>query len=111
MFLIFSCTLKCKFFFYFLLYESSSPSDNIFARNYYTLDLKLFTCRFSNAKKCTNCGRALMQLDLTQLVSKFEKISLLRPMPYQEYVTAFIKAYYIPEINLECWIKDHPVSN
>ncbi|XP_011505781.1 PREDICTED: coiled-coil domain-containing protein 132 [Ceratosolen solmsi marchali] len=62
---------------------------------------------FSNAKKCSNGGRALMQLDFTQLISKFETITSLRPMPYQEYVASYIKAYYLPESGMEAWIKTH----
>ncbi|XP_020295336.1 syndetin isoform X2 [Pseudomyrmex gracilis] len=62
---------------------------------------------FSNAKKCSNGGRALMQLDFTQLRSKFEKITLLRPMPHREYVELYIKAYYLPESSFEEWIKEH----
>ncbi|XP_043272712.1 syndetin isoform X2 [Venturia canescens] len=62
---------------------------------------------FSNAKKCSNGGRGLMQLDFTQLKSKFEKIASLRPMPHSEYVELYIKAYYIPENTLEEWVKEH----
>ncbi|XP_012257416.2 syndetin [Athalia rosae] len=62
---------------------------------------------FSNAKKCSNGGRALMQLDFTQLMSKFEKMTSLRPMPHREYVEAYVKAYYLPENILEDWIKQH----
>ncbi|XP_076633373.1 vacuolar protein sorting 50 [Colletes latitarsis] len=62
---------------------------------------------FSNAKKCSNGGRALMQLDFTQLKSKFETLTSLRPMPHREYVELYIKAYYLPENSLEEWIKEH----
>ncbi|XP_018366390.1 PREDICTED: syndetin [Trachymyrmex cornetzi] len=62
---------------------------------------------FSNAKKCSNGGRALMQLDFTQLKSKFEKVTSLRPMPHREYVELYIKAYYLPENSFEEWIKEH----
>ncbi|XP_076168709.1 vacuolar protein sorting 50 [Ptiloglossa arizonensis] len=62
---------------------------------------------FSNAKKCSNGGRALMQLDFTQLKSKFETLTFLRPMPHREYVELYIKAYYLPENSLEEWIKEH----
>lgn len=62
---------------------------------------------FSCAKKCTNGGRALMQLDFIQLKSKFEKLSSLRPMPHKDYVESYIKAYYYPENPLEEWIKEH----
>ncbi|EZA61334.1 Coiled-coil domain-containing protein [Ooceraea biroi] len=62
---------------------------------------------FSSAKKCSNGGRALMQLDFTQLQSKFEKLTSLRPMPHREYVELYIKAYYLPENSFEEWIKEH----
>lgn len=65
--------------------------------------------RFSNAKKCSNGGRALMQLDFTQLKSKFETLTSLRPMPHREYVELYIKAYYLPENSLEEWIREHKV--
>lgn len=62
---------------------------------------------FSEAKKCSNGGRALMQLDFTQFLSNFEKISGLRPIPHKEYVENYVKAYYLPEPELENWIKQH----
>ncbi|XP_034949710.1 syndetin [Chelonus insularis] len=62
---------------------------------------------FSNTKKCSNGGRGLMQLDFTQLKSKFEMITNIRPMPHSEYVELYVKAYYIPENTLEEWVKEH----
>ncbi|KAB0791414.1 hypothetical protein PPYR_03214 [Photinus pyralis] len=62
---------------------------------------------FSEAKRCTNGGRALMQLDFTQFLSKFEKISSLRPVPHREYVENYVKAYYLPDSELERWIREH----
>ncbi|XP_049824964.1 syndetin isoform X2 [Aethina tumida] len=62
---------------------------------------------FSEAKKCSNGGRALMQLDFTQFLSKFEKISSLRPVPHKEYVENYVKAFYLPEVELEQWIREH----
>lgn len=50
-----------------------------------------------------------MQLDFTQLKSKFETITSLRPMSHREYVELYIKAYYLPENSLEEWIKEHKV--
>ena len=38
---------------------------------------------FSAAKRCSNEGRALMQLDYRQFVVKLEKMSEQRPVPYQ----------------------------
>ncbi|KAF7285885.1 hypothetical protein GWI33_009363 [Rhynchophorus ferrugineus] len=62
---------------------------------------------FSEARKCTNGGRALMQLDFTQFLSKFEKISSLRPVPHKEYVENYVKAFYLPDSELEKWIREH----
>ena len=62
------------------------------------------------AKKCTNEGRALMQLDFRHFVMKLERIAELKPLPYQDHVVNYVKAYYIPEAELEHWVKVHPVS-
>lgn len=51
-----------------------------------------------------------MQLDFTQFLTKFEKISGLRPVPHREYVENYVKAYYLPEMELENWIREHKVS-
>ena len=48
-----------------------------------------------------------MQLDYIQFVSKFEKISNLRPIPHRELVEAYVKAYYTQENELEIWIREH----
>lgn len=56
---------------------------------------------FSNATKCSNGGRGLMQLDYRQLFVKLEKISRLKPIPYQDYVDRYVKAYYLPRKGLE----------
>lgn len=62
---------------------------------------------FSSGKKCSNEGRALMQLDFQQFLIKLEKISELRPIPDKEYVETYVKAYYLPENTLEEWIANH----
>ncbi|XP_060086337.1 syndetin-like [Ylistrum balloti] len=62
---------------------------------------------YAGAKKCSNEGRALMQLDFQQFLSKLETIVDLRPIPEREYVEAYIKAYYLPESQMESWILDH----
>lgn len=64
---------------------------------------------FSNAKRCSNGGRALMQLDFTQLMSKLEMMSSIKPIPKREYVENYVKAYYLPEKALQDWIQNHPV--
>lgn len=51
-----------------------------------------------------------MQLDFTQFISKLEKLTTLRPIPYKDYVEVYVKAYYVPEEQLEKWIRDHTVS-
>ncbi|XP_013417386.1 syndetin-like [Lingula anatina] len=61
---------------------------------------------YASAKKCTNEGRALMQLDFQQLLMKLEKLTNIRPIPEREFVDAYIKAYYLPETQLELWIRD-----
>ncbi|XP_045530343.1 syndetin isoform X1 [Pieris brassicae] len=61
---------------------------------------------FSNASKCSNGGRGLMQLDYRQLFVKLEKISGLRPIPYQDYVDRYVKAYYLPRDELEEFVRD-----
>jgi hypothetical protein len=50
---------------------------------------------FAGARRCTNEGRALMQLDFRQFVIQAEKLSGLKPLPFQELVTVYVKAYYI----------------
>lgn len=69
----------------------------------------LYFRSYSNARKCSNGGRGLMQLDYTQLKLKFESITGLRPMPYNEFVESYVKAYYIPENTLREWIECHKV--
>lgn len=51
-----------------------------------------------------------MQLDFTQFISKLEKLTSLRPIPHKEYVELYVKAYYIPEEQLEKWIREHTVG-
>lgn len=62
---------------------------------------------YSNAKKCSNEGRALMQLDFQQLLSNLEKIIDLRPIPEKDFVEGYIKAYYLPECQFDSWLLDH----
>ena len=67
-----------------------------------------FVDGFSAVRKCTNEGRALMQLDFRQFVLKLEKLSGVKPLPHQQFVSAYIKAYYIPESELGAWVELHP---
>lgn len=54
-----------------------------------------------------------MQLDFTQFVSKFEKISPVSiksfPGRDREFVESYVKAYYNPESVMEEWIQTHNV--
>ena len=57
-----------------------------------------FVDGFSAVKKCTNEGRALMQLDFRQFVLKLEKLSGVKPLPHQQFVSAYIKAYDVKNV-------------
>ena len=51
-----------------------------------------------------------LQLDYRQFLLKLESISggdVSKPVPYQDYVGQYVKAYYIPESELEGWVKEH----
>ena len=50
-----------------------------------------------------------MQLDYRQFAMKLERIADIRHLPYQDLVVNYIKAYYIPEAELEQWVNLHPV--
>lgn len=65
---------------------------------------RIFLDGFSQAKRCTNEGRALMQLDYQQFVSKAEKLTDVRPLPDRDLVEGYIKAYYLNERSLQDWI-------
>uniref|UniRef100_A0A287CWD5 VPS50 subunit of EARP/GARPII complex n=1 Tax=Ictidomys tridecemlineatus TaxID=43179 RepID=A0A287CWD5_ICTTR len=65
---------------------------------------------YANVKKCSNEGRALMQLDFQQFLMKLEKLTDIRPIPDKEFVETYIKAYYLTENDMERWIKEHRVS-
>ncbi|XP_075900528.1 syndetin isoform X2 [Nelusetta ayraudi] len=62
---------------------------------------------YANVKKCSNEGRALMQLDFQQFLMKLEKLTDLRPVPDKEFVETYIKAYYLTENDMEQFIKNH----
>lgn len=62
---------------------------------------------FAAAKKCSIEGRALMQLDFQQYLKNVEKLIDIRPIPEREFVEGYIKAYYLPENQLEDWLPEH----
>lgn len=59
---------------------------------------------FSNAKKCSTGGRALMQLDFTHFTSLFDLISGKKFPEHNFYVETYVKAYYMPKDLLEEFI-------
>ncbi|XP_062538874.1 syndetin [Armigeres subalbatus] len=61
---------------------------------------------FSNAKKCSAGGRALMQLDFTHFISILEIISGSKYPDHRAYVEQYIKAYYLPKDLLEEWLRE-----
>jgi hypothetical protein len=52
-----------------------------------------------------------MLLDFGQLSQEIESVSGLKPLPQRSFVEDYIKAYYLPEICLESWAKQHQASN
>lgn len=50
---------------------------------------------FSNARKCSAAGRALMQLDFTHFLSILEVLSGTKHPLHQQYVDQYLKAFYL----------------
>lgn len=50
---------------------------------------------YSNAKKCSAAGRALMQLDFTHFLSVLELLSGMKHPIHQQYVDQYLKAFYL----------------
>ncbi|XP_058128051.1 syndetin [Anopheles ziemanni] len=59
---------------------------------------------FSNAKKCSAGGRALMQLDFIHFWSLLEIVSGGRHHEHRSYVEQYVKAYYLPKDLLQEWL-------
>ncbi|XP_038044483.1 syndetin-like [Patiria miniata] len=83
------------------------PVYNILWGHLVRLANRTFVEGFASAKKCSNEGRALMQLDFQQFLLKLEKLTEVRPIPDKEFVETYVKAYYLSEADMEQWIKDH----
>ena len=78
---------------------------------------RCFVEGFSSSKKCTNEGRALMQLDYQQFLSNFERIlqqnffkdstKNVKPLlgTEKDLVEEYIKAYYLTEVIFIDWIR------
>lgn len=68
---------------------------------------RTFVEGFASAKKCSNEGRALMQLDFQQYLMKLEKLTDIRPIPDREFVETYVKAFYLTENEMERWMREH----
>lgn len=80
---------------------------NIFLEQTIRLIMRTLVEGYASIKKCSNEGRALMQLDFQQLIVKLEKLFEIRPIPDRDYVEVYIKAYYLPDSSIEKWVKEH----
>eukprot|EP01116_Phalansterium_solitarium_P025632 TRINITY_DN9902_c0_g2_i1.p1 TRINITY_DN9902_c0_g2~~TRINITY_DN9902_c0_g2_i1.p1 ORF type:complete len:1117 (+),score=551.47 TRINITY_DN9902_c0_g2_i1:130-3480(+) len=70
--------------------------------------MQLLVEGYSRVKKCTNEGRAIMSLDLNNLRTALEQLSKLRPpLPGVKHVEAYIKAYYLAEVDILPWCHEH----
>ncbi|OXB57588.1 hypothetical protein ASZ78_008621 [Callipepla squamata] len=83
------------------------PVSNILWEHCMRLANRTLVEGYANVKKCSNEGRALMQLDFQQFLMKLEKLTDIRPIPDKEFVETYIKAYYLTENDMERWIKEH----
>ncbi|XP_035688646.1 syndetin-like isoform X2 [Branchiostoma floridae] len=83
------------------------PVYNVLWEHCIRLANRTFVEGFASAKKCSNEGRALMQLDFQQFLMKLEKLTDLRPIPDREFVEVYVKAYYLTDADMERWIRDH----
>ncbi|GMT20047.1 hypothetical protein PFISCL1PPCAC_11344, partial [Pristionchus fissidentatus] len=58
--------------------------------------------------RCSNEGRALMQLDVQHLSGRIEKLTGRKATEEMAKIEAYVKAYYLPEKHLEEWALSHP---
>jgi hypothetical protein len=62
---------------------------------------------YSRIKKCNNEGRALMSLDLKTLTTQLERHTGVHPVPHQEFVDGYIKAWYsFKESDIQEWLSN-----
>ncbi|KAF8356882.1 vps-50 [Pristionchus pacificus] len=57
--------------------------------------------------RCSNEGRALMQLDVQHLSGRLEKLTGRKATEEIAKIDAYVKAYYLPEKHLEEWALQH----
>lgn len=65
----------------------------------------MFVNGFSNTKKCSMEGRALMQLDYREYLSKLSKMCTVKPNT--EHVDIFLHAFYLLEDEIEKWLREN----
>uniref|UniRef100_A0A8C7GAW4 VPS50 subunit of EARP/GARPII complex n=1 Tax=Oncorhynchus kisutch TaxID=8019 RepID=A0A8C7GAW4_ONCKI len=83
------------------------PVSNVLWEHCIRLANRTLVEGYGNVKKCSNEGRALMQLDFQQFLMKLEKLTDMRPIPDKDFVETYIKAYYLTENDMEQFIKNH----
>ncbi|EDQ90303.1 uncharacterized protein MONBRDRAFT_32036 [Monosiga brevicollis MX1] len=69
----------------------------------YSVTNMAFVDGFASAKKCTNEGRAKMQLDYKHFLNKIGSLSPVKPTT--DVVQNYIQAYYLSDADLEQWIR------
>uniref|UniRef100_A0A3P9AGV4 VPS50 EARP/GARPII complex subunit n=1 Tax=Esox lucius TaxID=8010 RepID=A0A3P9AGV4_ESOLU len=83
------------------------PVSNVLWEHCIRLANRTLVEGYANVKKCSNEGRALMQLDFQQFLMKLERLTDIRPIPDKEFVETYVKAYYLTENDMEQFIKNH----
>ncbi|CAG0914202.1 unnamed protein product [Notodromas monacha] len=71
--------------------------------------VRFFVDGFASAKKCSFYGRSWMLLDFRQFLQKLGKFADLSPIPECSFVEEYMRAYYKSDVEIEQWVKDHPV--
>lgn len=62
---------------------------------------------YSRAKKCSGQGRTIMKLDLATIQNGLERLTGIHPIPHLRYVENYITSFYLDEINILPWCKEH----
>ena len=64
----------------------------------------------ARVKKCTPEGRALMGMDVQTVASSIKRMApaAAKPELAMRAVDAFVKAFYVPEAEVETWVQTHP---
>jgi hypothetical protein len=75
-----------------------------------SLDNKIISHSYSEAKKCTGEGRALQLMDIGHICNCLEELSGLKPLPHRSHAENYIKAFFLPSDELNQWIVHHTVS-